>query len=165
MQTGNLKTASGERDIDVCSIALLKHFMYGVNTNLRKQPTFHYLNTGFPAERTEKFHTDDVSPPRYEQCFWLVKANFPPSTTSQKYYPDLGSDTSPVWNFSVLSSDIFIAWGNQFWRREMSAVFLRLRKNLSHKIQRLVIFQWHREFSVAVSPNFSFLLCILYHKL
>ena len=29
---------------------------------------------------------------------------------------------------------------HQFWRREMSAVFLRLRKNLSHRIRRLVIF-------------------------
>ena len=35
MQIGNLKTASGRRDIDVCSIRLLKHFMYGVNTDLR----------------------------------------------------------------------------------------------------------------------------------
>ena len=140
MQIGNLKTASGGRDIHVCSIALLKHFSYDVNTNLRKQPAIHDLNTGFPAERTEKFHTDDVSIPRYEYCFWLVKANFPRSTTYQKYYPDLGSDTSPVWNFSVRSSDIFIAWGNQFGRREMSAVFLRLRKNLSHIIQRLVIY-------------------------
>ena len=69
MQIGNLKTASAGRDIDVCSIALLKHFMYGVNTNLRKQPTFHDVNTGFPAERTEKFHTDDVSLPRSGWCF------------------------------------------------------------------------------------------------
>ena len=50
MQIGNLKTASGGRDIDVCSIALLKHFMYGVNTNLKKQPTFHDVNTGFPRK-------------------------------------------------------------------------------------------------------------------
>ena len=63
-----------------------------------------------------------------------------PFIVSWKHYPDLGSDRSPVWNFSVRSSDIFIAWGNQFGRREMSAVFLRLRKNLSHIIQRLVIF-------------------------
>ena len=44
--------------------------------------------------------------------------------------PDLDSDTSAVWNFWAPSSD-FISRGNQWYRREMSAVlsgdqFLRL---------------------------------------
>ena len=42
--------------------------------------------------------------------------------TNQNYYPDLGSDTSSVWNFCVRFSDV-ISRGNQWWRREMSVVF------------------------------------------
>ena len=42
--------------------------------------------------------------------------------SSQKHYPDLGSDVSSVWNFCARLSDV-ISWGNQCWRRrEMSAV-------------------------------------------
>ena len=38
------------------------------------------------------------------------------------HYPDLGSDTSSVWNFCVRFSDVI--WrGNQWQRRQMSAVF------------------------------------------
>ena len=35
-----------------------------------------------------------------KECFWLVQENFPGSKTKQKHYPDLGSDMSPVRNFS-----------------------------------------------------------------
>ena len=42
--------------------------------------------------------------------------------SSQKHYPDLGSDVSSVWNFCARLSDV-ISWGNQWWRRrEMSVV-------------------------------------------
>ena len=33
--------------------------------------------------------------------------------------PDLGSDTSSVWNFCARFSDV-ISWGNQWWRRGLS---------------------------------------------
>ena len=42
--------------------------------------------------------------------------------TNQTHYPDLGGDASSVWNFCSRFSDV-ISWGNQWWRREMSAVF------------------------------------------
>ena len=73
-------------------------------------------------ERAQKFHTDEVSLSRSGQCFWLVEVNFLRGTTNQKYYPDLASDTSSVWRFCRHFSDI-ISRGNQWWWREMSAVF------------------------------------------
>ena len=52
----------------------------------------------------------------------LVEINLPGGTTNQKHYPDLGSDSSSVWNFCARFSDVI--WrGNQWWRRQMSAVF------------------------------------------
>ena len=48
-------------------------------------------------KRSKKLHTDDVSPPISEQCFWWVEANFPRGTTNQNYYPDLGTEMSAVW--------------------------------------------------------------------
>ena len=42
--------------------------------------------------------------------------------TYQKHYPELGSDTSSVWNFCACFSDV-ILWGNQWWHHEMSAIF------------------------------------------
>ena len=44
------------------------------------------------------------------------------ASANQKPYPDLGSDTSSVWNFFARLSDV-ISLGNQWWRREISAVF------------------------------------------
>ena len=42
--------------------------------------------------------------------------------TNQKHYPDLGSDTSSVWNFNARYSDVL--WReSQRWRRKMSAIF------------------------------------------
>ena len=54
-------------------------------------------------ERAQKFHTDDVSLPRFGFCFWLVKANSQPV---DKHYPDLGSYKSSVPNFCARSSDV-----------------------------------------------------------
>ena len=63
--------------------------------------------TGFPAfeEWLQKFYTDDVSLPRSDGFFWLVvpRGKFP--STNQKHYPDLGIDTSSVWNFFAGFSD------------------------------------------------------------
>ena len=42
--------------------------------------------------------------------------------TNQRYYLDLGSDASSVWNFCARFSDV-ISMGNQWWRCEMSALF------------------------------------------
>ena len=64
MQIGNLKTASGGRDIHVCSIALLKHFMYGVNTNLRKQPAIHELKVSATLQDSPRADRCSVS------CFY-----------------------------------------------------------------------------------------------
>ena len=47
-------------------------------------------------------------------------------STNQKHYPDLGSDTSSVWDFYARFSDV-ISRGNQWWRREISAVFSEYR--------------------------------------
>ena len=44
------------------------------------------------------------------------------ASTNQKHYPDLGSDTSSVWNFCARFSDV-ISRENQWWRHEMTAVF------------------------------------------
>ena len=50
-------------------------------------------------------------------------SKFPPRyTTNQNHYSDLGSDASSVWNFCARFSDV-ISRGNQWWRRQMSAVF------------------------------------------
>ena len=43
-------------------------------------------------------------------------------TTYQKHYSDLGSDTSSVWNFCALFSDVILR-GKQWWHLELSAVF------------------------------------------
>ena len=36
----------------------------------------------------------------------LVEINLPGGTTNQKHYPDLGSDSSSVWNFCARFSDV-----------------------------------------------------------
>ena len=73
-------------------------------------------------ERAQKFHTDDVSLPRSSRCFWLVMQRGKSASTNQKHHLDQGSDRSSVWNFCTRFSDV-ISRGNQWWRREMSAVF------------------------------------------
>ena len=54
-------------------------------------------------------------------CFCLVKF----VSTNQRHYPDLGSETSSVWNLCVCSSDV-ISQENRWLRREMPRCFLRL---------------------------------------
>ena len=68
----------------------------------------------FPREmtsekRAQKFHTDDV-----------VESNFPRGTTNQKHYPDLGIDTSSVWNFCTRFSVVILRCHHWF-HREMTS--------------------------------------------
>ena len=51
---------------------------------------------------------------------WMPRGKL--ALTNQRYYLDLGSDASSVWNFCARFSDV-ISLGNQWWRREMSALF------------------------------------------
>ena len=55
----------------------------------------------------------DASLPRSGECFWLVEINFSRRTTNQKYYPDMGSDASSVWNFCACFSDVI--WRGNQW--------------------------------------------------
>ena len=88
---------------------------------LRKQSTLLDTTTGFPSKWRLKFYTDDVSLPRSGRApdwscrTWNLLQPIWNTTL-------LGSDTSSVWNFCARSYDVF-SWGNQWQRREMSAVF------------------------------------------
>ena len=63
----------------------------------------------------------------------MVKANHALSNSAQKHYPDLGSETSSVWNFCVRSSNV-ISRGTQCWRGEKS-----VRMSTAHRFVRSVI--------------------------
>ena len=52
-------------------------------------------------KRAQKFHTVDIPPLRYGQCFWLVVPRGKFAWTNQKNCPYLGSDTSSAWNLCV----------------------------------------------------------------
>ena len=69
----------------------------------------------------QKFHVNDASLPRSGYCFWLVVPRVKFALTNQKHYPDLGIDTSSVWNLCALSQTSFRGW--RWWRRETSSVF------------------------------------------
>ena len=61
---------------------------------------------------------------------------------SEEYYPDLGSDTSSVWNFCSRFSDV-ISTGNQWWRHlrvEMSRHLMRVswQKGSTYAWQKLM---------------------------
>ena len=94
--------------------------------SLRKLPTFRDTTIGFRAKwrvkRAQEFHTDDTSLSRSGECFWLVVLHGKFALANQKHYPDLGSDTSSVWNSCARCSDV-ISQGNQLWRHKMLAVF------------------------------------------
>ena len=53
---------------------------------------------------------------------WLVVPRGKSASANQKHYPELGSESSSVWNVSARFSDVIIA-GNQWWCLEMSAIF------------------------------------------
>ena len=73
------------------------------SSSLRKQPTFGDATTGFPAK-------------------WRLRNKRRNSILMTRHYPDLGRDTSSVWNFCARFSDV-ISRRNRWWRLEMSAVF------------------------------------------
>ena len=54
------------------------------------------------------------------------------SSTNQKYYPDLSSDASSVWNFWARFSDV-VSRGNRWWRGEMSGAFSLPRRRKSNR--------------------------------
>ena len=89
----------------------------------RKQPTFRDATNGFPAKWRLRDERKNI--PywwRVTTQTWVV---FLISWRKfhKRYYPDLGSDASSVWNFWARFSDV-ISWGNRWWRPEMSFVFL-----------------------------------------
>ena len=46
------------------------------------------------------------------------------ASTNRMHFPDLGSDTSSVWNFCARLPDV-ISGGNQWWRRREMLAFPR----------------------------------------
>ena len=97
----------------------------GMNRTHRSQARCH----PYPIPQPVKVgHTTGVYVPhsfRSVKVLWdgtLAEANLPRGTTNQKYYPDLGSDTSSVWNFCAHFSDA-VSRGSQWWPRETSAIF------------------------------------------
>ena len=56
-----------------------------------------------------------VSPPNVSSASDWLNQNFPPDSTNQKHYPDLGSDASSVWNFCARFSDVI-------WRETSGSV-------------------------------------------
>ena len=124
---------------------VLLHSDFGIPTSstipsLRKQPTFRktpalVFESLFDAKAFKSIsvevalvfprkwhlmwcHYPDLGP----ACFWLVENLLHPIRSNQKCYPNLGSDTSSVWSFCARFSDVI--WrGNQWWLRQMSAVF------------------------------------------
>ena len=85
------------------------------NKTKQKQPQFHDATTGFSATwrpRNEYRNSTLMT--------WLKPISYA-AITNQKQ-ADLGSDASSVWNFCTRSSDV-VSQGNQWWDREISAVF------------------------------------------
>ena len=64
------------------------------------------MRYGLGEDDEEPEKTADVSLPKFGQCFWLVVPLGKFASTNQKHYPDLGSDTSSVWNFCSRSSGV-----------------------------------------------------------
>ena len=83
-------------------------------------------------------HTDDVSLPRSGQCFLLAVPREKFASTNQKHYPDLGSETSSVWNFWARSSDV-VSRRNQWWRRECRLLF---EATTNGSLSSLTVPQW-----------------------
>ena len=68
----------------------------------------------------QSFHFSRAAKPEnpVPRPFSAPKPNGHVFYASYDFYPDLGSDTSSVWNFCARFSDV-ISWGNQWWRHEM----------------------------------------------
>ena len=95
-------------------------------------------------KRAQKFHTDDASLPRSGQCFWLVMPHGKFDLPSQKHRPDLGSDTSSVWNFCARFSDVI-------WRGTSGSVSkCRLFSQAIFRIKQCQT--WRRLWTTACGP-------------
>ena len=88
--------------------------------SLRKQPTFGDATAGFLAKwrlrnkrRNSVLMTHHYPDLGILYCFLLVVPHGKFDSANQKHYPDLGSDTSSVWNFCTRFSDV-IWQGNQY---------------------------------------------------
>ena len=93
-----IRTSLGVQNLlRLCELFIFFQFVYvssSVGASLTWESSRHFgdATSGWPAKRTQKLHTDDVSLPRPGWCFWLVDANFLRSTINQKHHPNLGSD-------------------------------------------------------------------------
>ena len=100
-----------------------------LRSSLRKQPTFRDDTTGFPGV---KWHLRNVC---NGSAYRLSK--FPRGRTNQNHYPELGSDTSSVWNFCARMSDV-ISWGKPVVASRNVGCFLRLVKKRRACLKTLV---------------------------
>ena len=77
-------------------------------------------------KQAQKILTDDVT-----NQIWVVPLiGWSKFSANQKYYPDLGSNKSSVWNFCAYLSDV-ISRENQSWHFGMWAVFSGFIKSCS----------------------------------
>ena len=103
--------------------------MSKTSQSLAWKSSWHFRDTnctGFPAKwwRRNERRNSILMTRRYPDLGsasdWSCLVGF--ASTNQKHYPDLASHASSVWNFCAGFSDV-ISRGNQWCRREMSAVF------------------------------------------
>ena len=94
----------------------------GMVTGQIEQPTFHDVTSGSSVK----------CPLRNERRKLILM---------MCQYPELGSDTSSVWNFCTHFSDI-ISQGNQWWHPEMSAVFSGYN-NRAHNVESFCTLHQH----------------------
>ena len=96
----------------------------------------HYLGTLLPCSSSLRKHhhwfPNDVWKTSAKLPFWwrvttqiwkMLLIGWSKFSANQKHYPDLGTDSSSIWNFCA--SDV-TSWGNHsvvLWSREKSAVF------------------------------------------
>ena len=118
------------------------------------------MTPDWSEERAQKFHTNDVSLPRFGFCFWLVKANSQPvrSTTqisvvtSHQYgISTLGPQTS----FLVASRNVD-SWSPVFFFQAI--IFIPPYCYLSSEFSKLIVlFPCSSEASFSTSDSYVFL--------
>ena len=93
-----------------------------VQFSLKKQPTLRNATTGFPAKsgRLRNERTNSILMTRHYPDRLSHEGNL--LQPIRKHYPDLGCDTSSVWNLCARFSDVN-SRANSWWCRKMSAVF------------------------------------------
>ena len=106
--------------------AIPQHLNVWEHNSLQPEKPATFCCTGnhwFPCkmtseEKMHKFHIDDLSLPRFRQCFCLVVPRGEFTSTNQWHF----SGMSSALNFCSHFADI-ISWGNQWWHCKMLAVF------------------------------------------